>query len=183
MSFQYCVQRRHVLPSRSDFSCTRQTSVFDAKTRSSVLSAAPNRHLGILHSCRVKHAVFLQKSTHSSNLFPVYWDTDSLVIKVSKLVHFRPDFWTFARAVLNSLTCCVLSMDESNFSLYSSLPDLVQQGQPRLIVVIVLRTLWTPRQQEVSRVSAFNPAHLSGRTQDANYVSFQLQSPRAFHHS
>ena len=32
----------------------------------------------------------------------------------------------------------------------------------------------TPRQQEV--LSAFNPGHLSGRTQDANYVSFQLQS-------
>ena len=41
--------------------------------------------------------------------------------------------------------------------------------------------LLTPCQQEVSRVSAFNPAHLPGRTQDANYVSFQLQShaPRA----
>ena len=39
----------------------------------------------------------------------------------------------------------------------------------------------TPRQQEVSRVSAFNLEHLSGRTQDANYVSFQVQShaPRA----
>ena len=34
----------------------------------------------------------------------------------------------------------------------------------------------TPRQQEVSRVSAFHPGHLSGRTEDANYVSFQLQS-------
>ena len=32
---------------------------------SSVPSAPPNRHLDILHSCRVKHSVFLQKSTHS----------------------------------------------------------------------------------------------------------------------
>ena len=45
------------------------------------------------------NSVFSQSSTHS-----VYWDTDSLVVKVSKLVHFQPDFWTFARAVLNSLS-------------------------------------------------------------------------------
>ena len=32
------------------------------------------------------------------------------------------------------------------------------------------------KKQEVSRVSAFNPGHLSGRAQDANYFSFQLQS-------
>ena len=34
----------------------------------------------------------------------------------------------------------------------------------------------TPHQQEVSTVSAFHPGHLSSRTQDAKYVSFQLQS-------
>ena len=64
------------------------------------------------------NSVFSQSSTHSSSSFPMYWDTDSLVVKVSKLVHFQPDFWTFARAVLNSLsfltwTCCAFN-DESH---------------------------------------------------------------------
>ena len=101
----------------------------------------------------VSELCFLAHLTHSSNLFPVYWDTDSLVVKVSKLIHLEPDFLDI-RTLSLELTrfpavdvLCAFN-DESNLSLYpshmySSLPDLVQCGPPRRIVVIVLTTLDT----------------------------------------
>ena len=70
--------------------------------------------------------------------YPCVPEMNSLV--VSKFVHFQPDFWTFARAVLNSSRAVWFS-DESDFSQCPSLLDLVQQGLRRRIVVIVLRTL------------------------------------------
>ena len=79
-------------------SCTRQSSVFNAKTRSSVPSAPLNRHYQCTHE-------FSRVSSHFTHCWayrPVYREMNSLVVKVSKLVHFQPDFWTFARAVLNS---------------------------------------------------------------------------------
>ena len=117
-------------------SCTRPSSVFNAKTRSSVLSAPLNRHYQCTHELSRVSGHF----THCWAYRPVYREMNSLVVKVSKLVHFRPDFWTFARAVLNSRAVCFFN-DESDFSLYFSLLDLVQKGLPRRIVVIVLRIL------------------------------------------
>ena len=100
-------------------SCTRQSSVFNAKTRSSVPSAPLNRHYQCTHffTCfRLPHTLL--------DLSPCVAGNELTGVKVSKLVHFQPDFWTFARAVLNHVLCAL--NDESNFSLYSSLLDLVQ---------------------------------------------------------
>ena len=120
----------------------------------------------------------------------MYWDTGSPVVKVSGLIHLQPDFLDIRTCSLELTLFLDVDMlcafnDEGNLSLYpshmySSLPDLVQQGLPRRIVVIVLKTLDTMSTGS-ARVSAVNQGHLSGRTQDANYVSFQLEShaPRA----
>ena len=79
-------------------SCTRQSSVFNAKTRSSVPSAPLNRHYQCTHEFSRVSGHF----THCWAYRPVYREMNSLVVKVSKLVHFQPDFRSFAHAVLNS---------------------------------------------------------------------------------
>ena len=74
-------------------SCTRQSSVLNAKTRSSV-----PWHYQCTHE-------FSRVSGHFTLCWayrPVYREMNSLVVKVSKLVHFQPEFRTFAHAVLNS---------------------------------------------------------------------------------
>ena len=79
-------------------SCTRQSSVSNAKTRSSVPSAPLNRHYQCTHE-------FSRVSSHFTHCWanhPVYREMTSLFVKVSNLVHFQTDFRTFAHAVLNS---------------------------------------------------------------------------------
>ena len=92
-------------------SCTRQSSVFNAKTRSSVPFAPFNRYLDIhcflaeIHIHRTHSHEFSRVSGHFTHCWayrPVYREMNSLVVKVSKFVHFQPDFRTFAQAVLNS---------------------------------------------------------------------------------
>ena len=79
-------------------SCRRQLSVFNAKTRSSVPSAPLNRHYQCTHE-------FSRVSCHCTHPWAyrhVYRKLNSMDVKISKLIHFQPEFWTFARAVLNS---------------------------------------------------------------------------------
>ena len=83
-------------------SCTRQSSVFNAKTRSSVFSSPLNRH----YQCTHKFSRVSGHVTHCWAYRPGFREMNSLVVKVSKLVHVQPDFLTFAHAVLNS-SCAV----------------------------------------------------------------------------
>ena len=69
-------------------SCTRQLSVFNAKTRSSVPSAPLNRHYQCTHEFSRVSGHF----THRWAYRHVYRKLNSLVVKISKLVHFQPDF-------------------------------------------------------------------------------------------
>ena len=62
-------------------SCTRQSSVF-------VPSAPLNRHYQCTHEFSRVSGHF----AHSWAYRPVYGEMNSLVVKVSKLVHFQPDF-------------------------------------------------------------------------------------------
>ena len=69
-------------------SCTRQLSVFNAKTRSSVPSAPLNGHYQCTHEFSRVSGHF----THRWAYRHVYRKLNSLVVKISKLVHFQPDF-------------------------------------------------------------------------------------------
>ena len=67
---------------------TQQLSVFHAKTRSSVPSAPLNRHYQCTHEFSRVSGHF----THRWAYRHVYRKLNSLVVKISKLVHYQPDF-------------------------------------------------------------------------------------------
>ena len=90
---------------------------------------------------------------------------NSLVVRVSKLVHFRPDFWTLARVVLNSLfpdvdVLCAFN-DESNFSPISHVLLAAGPRSTRPTTTHRGHRPENPWHHVISRVSTFNPAHLS----------------------
>ena len=101
--------------------------------------------------------------THCWAYRPVFREMNSLIVKVSILVHFQPD----------SHVCFQKRRKQP--------PTVFLAAGPRSIKPTTTHRGHRPENslhhvnKKFSRVSAFNPAHLSGKTQDANYVSFQLQ--------
>ena len=91
--------QRHVLPPRKWSLLAHDNRLcLTPKTSSSVPCAPLNRHYQCTHEFSRVSGHF----THCWAYRPVYREMNSLVVKVSKLVHFQPDFRTFAHAVLNS---------------------------------------------------------------------------------
>ena len=111
--------------------------------------------------------------THCWAYRPVYREMNSLVVKVSKLVHFEPDSHVCLELTLfpDVDVLCAFN-DESNLS------HVLLAAGPRSTRPTTTHSGHRPESslhhvnKKFSRVSAFNSAHLSGQTQDANYASF-----------